>query len=88
MDLERAKEINGRLSWAYFVVEGLTDQPMPDLSDVSLADAMEATKLVRDAPHENLPDGGQRVECVLEERAIARILAAAIISPRSVEPQG
>lgn len=79
MDRARALDINGRLCWAYFVAEGLTPhKPMPDLSDVSLADAIEASAIIEADPVIDRSDGKQTISCHLAERAIERTLAAAI----------
>ena len=80
MDRARALDINGRLATAYFVAEGITpDNPMPDLSDVTLADAFAACKIVEADPViEVKADGTKVMTCVVAERAIARTLASAI----------
>jgi len=78
MDINRARDISGRLGWAYFVAEGLVRRPMPDLSDVTLVDAIEATRIIRDTPVEEDADGGKTYESVVSEDAIPRVLAAAI----------
>lgn len=79
MDRSRALDINGRLCTAYFVAEGFYPaERMPDLSDVSLAEAIEASAIV-DADPVIEKDGDQTtITCHLAERAVARTLAAAL----------
>jgi hypothetical protein len=79
MDRARALDINDRLCWAYFVIEGITpDKPMPDLSDVSLADAIKASAIIEADPVVYRGVGKKTISCHLDERAVARTLAAAI----------
>lgn len=79
MDRARALDINGRLCTAYFIAEGITpDQRMPDLSDVSLAEAIEACAIVEANPVIAEDAGKKTLTCHLAERAIARTLAASI----------
>lgn len=77
MNLETAREINGRLCNAYFTMHGLHDKPFPDLSNVTLADALQAGRIVRAAPP--VRDGaGRRYECHVDESAIPKVLATVI----------
>lgn len=78
MDITRARDINARLCTAYFVAEGIMDRPMPDLSDVSLAEALEASRSVAGDIGEVRPDGTTVFTCHVSERAIPCVLAAAI----------
>lgn len=46
MTPERAIDINDRLVMAYMVRERLNDNEVPDLSDVSLTEAVEASQIM------------------------------------------
>lgn len=74
----RAHDINARLCRAYFVLHGLSDTPMPDLSDVSLNDAREATWIVQDEQVMRNADGSMTIVAVLADRVIAATLAASL----------
>lgn len=78
MDRATALEINGRLCNAYFTLQGLHDKLLPDLSDVSLAQAIEATAIIEADPVIERDGNGKTITCHLAERAIAPTLAAAI----------
>lgn len=80
MDRARALDINDRLCQAYFAIHGLAEAGgMPDLSDVSLADALEASRMIAADPTiEIKPDGGKVITCHVAEHAVARTLAAAL----------
>ena len=52
----RALDINARLVAAYVVKERITDGPLPDLSDVSLTEAIEASRIVSEMTGEANPE--------------------------------
>lgn len=56
--LGRAMDVNRRLCVAYLVMCGIYDQPLPDMSDVSLAEANAATVLVKRLNKEIAEEGG------------------------------
>ncbi|CAH2606488.1 conserved protein of unknown function (plasmid) [Rhodovastum atsumiense] len=75
MTTDRAREINDALVTAWMVREQITCGPVPDLSGISLADAMEATEIVAALPGERQPDGSTILKCHIEEKALAGLLA-------------
>jgi hypothetical protein len=56
MTNERAMDINGRLVLAYMVRERLGDNALPDLSDVSLTEAIEASRIAAEMGPKPDPD--------------------------------
>lgn len=50
MTRERALDINSKLCAGYFFLNGLGDYTLPDISDVSLKDAIAATEIVSADP--------------------------------------
>ncbi|HVE20615.1 MAG TPA: hypothetical protein VNC39_01450 [Acidocella sp.] len=58
MTRKRALDINRRLCAGYFVINGLGCFTMPDLSDVSLQEAVEATKIIDADPVVGRDGGG------------------------------
>jgi hypothetical protein len=74
---ERARDINARLCNAYFIVEHIMEGIMPDLSDVSLNDAREASRIMAADPGEPNDRGGRTITCHVDDRALPRVLAAA-----------
>lgn len=56
MEVERALEINGRLVLAYMHQQNITDA-LPDLDDVTPAEALEAARIAIDAPGRKNPNG-------------------------------
>ena len=75
----RAYDINNRLVAAYMVREGLTDKPLPVLADVTLTDAIEASRIMAgDAGSVRQPDGGTEFVCVVAPSRVPGLLAWAI----------
>lgn len=79
MTPDRAFEINRMIVRAYMVREGLSDDAMPpDLSGVSLAEAIEASKIVAATPPMPLKGGGYTMPCHVEPTRIGPLYAWAI----------
>ena len=65
MTIDRAIEISRGLCEIYNVVHAVKPGPMPSLADVSLREALEATRLVAAEGGELLPNGSRRFTCYL-----------------------
>lgn len=78
MRLERALEINRLIVDAWMVREGLLDKLIPDLSGVSLADAIEASQIVAATPAAPREGGGYILTCYVEVTRIPQLYAWAI----------
>jgi hypothetical protein len=77
MDLKRALDINGRLVLAYMHQQNITDA-LPDLDDVTPAEAVEAARIAHSMPRRKNPDGSttlhmrfDRTETVMRSFAYA-----------------
>ena len=80
MDAARALDINSRLCTAYFVQEGIQDGLMPSLADVSLDEAIEASRMVDEAGGQLNPDGSTTIICHVAERAIRRVYVGVVLA--------
>lgn len=82
MNIERARDVNRRLTQAYFVYQGITDGPWPDVSDITAAEARacgEVVKAAEEAEHAALPPGAPRtMSLVIEAHRAPLYLAYAI----------
>jgi hypothetical protein len=82
MATARAVDINDRLVRAHMVRDGLSDRPMPDLSDVSLRDAIEASIIAASLPPARTPDGRGTIHtCHVEPTRVVHLLAWALRPP-------
>lgn len=77
MTPERAFDINALLVQAYMARDGL-GIGVPDLSGVSLDDAIRAAGIVAATPPSRSPDGGQTLTCHVEPARIPRLYVWAI----------
>ncbi len=74
----RAFEINSLMVGAWMVREGLSDKPLPDLSGVSLNEAIEASKIVSATPPVRNQDGSSTLTCHVELSRIPSLYAWAV----------
>ena len=74
----RAFEINKRVVEAWLVREGLSDKLVPDLSDVSLDECIQASEIVRCTPAQANGDGIAKIVCFVEPTRIPQLYAWAI----------
>lgn len=75
MNPDRAIEINERLVMAYMVREKLSDRPLPDLTDVSLTEAIEASKIIEGMEPREDPDhpGHKIYSCHVEPTRVHQL---------------
>ena len=78
MSLKRARDISGRLGEIYHVVHAVKPGPMPSLADVSLREALEATRLVAADRGEVLPNGARRFTCYLPLEKVSLYFACGV----------
>lgn len=75
----RAFEINGLLVAAWMIQNGVSDgKELPDLSGISLNDAIEATRIVAATPPKPNAQGGHTHTCHVAESRIPLLFAWAI----------
>ena len=80
MSPERAHEINGWMVSAFMIREGIMEAEIPDLREITLANAIEATQIVMAAGPTRHADGTQTVHCVVDIAKIPRLFAWAIVA--------
>lgn len=78
MALDRAFEINSMVVGAWMVRSGFSDDAVPDLSQVTLAEAIQASGIVAAAPPTPRPQGGVTLTCHVEPSRIPHLYAWAI----------
>lgn len=76
---DRAGDVNARLVRSWMIREGVADGPLPSLRDVSLDEAISASKEVAARAPERLPSGGVSIMCHVEPTRVPRLYAWAII---------
>lgn len=72
---DRAREINSMIVGAWMVREGLSEQPLPDLSSVTLSECIEASRFVAAAPGRRNPDGSTTMTCFVDPTRIPALYA-------------
>jgi hypothetical protein len=84
VDDDRALEINGKLVMAYMHQQGITDDDVPNLDDVTPAEAIEAARIAADLPGQKQPDGTTLVHMRFEQtESVVRSYAYAVFhTPR------
>jgi hypothetical protein len=80
MSMDRAADINRRLVNAYMIWAGITCGPVPDVRGISLADAREAARVVREAGPERLPNGASRHTLTVNDPDVDRLFAWIILN--------
>jgi hypothetical protein len=80
MSAQRALDINRRLCQAYFVQQGIQGGPMPSLADVSLEEAVLASRMVEEAGGLLNADGSQTYTCHVAQDAIAGVFARVVLA--------
>lgn len=80
MSRDRAFEINGLVVQAWLVREGLSDKDVPDLSSVSLVEAITASRIVAETPGERLENGSTRLTCHVDPTRIPQLYSWAIVT--------
>jgi hypothetical protein len=78
MTSERAFEINSHLVKAWMIRECAPDEQVPDLSSVSLTEAIEASRIVSETPPVPREDGGMTLTCYVESSRIPRLYVWAL----------
>jgi hypothetical protein len=74
----RAREINALVVAAWLVREGLSDDPLPDLSTVPLADCIAASNAVAGLPGTRNADGSTTILCRVVASRIPTLYAWAV----------
>jgi hypothetical protein len=80
MTHDRAFEINALIVGARMVRERLSNAPIPDLTGVSLADAIAASAIVEATPGQRQPDGSTRLTCHVDVSRVPRLYAWAVVA--------
>ena len=80
MTLERAHEINAWIVNAWMIREGVMEAEIPDLREITLANAVEAAQIVQTAGPTRHADGTQTLHCVVDLAKIPKVFAWAIVA--------
>lgn len=80
MSPERAAHINSLLVTAFMVRTGIMEAGVPKLWGITLADCMEASRVMQAAGAATNPDGSKTLTCVVEPSKIPHLYAWVIVA--------
>ena len=87
MDLDRARMINGKLVACYMANKGIVQgQRPPPLTGITLAEALEATRMVGTQPPQRDPDGQKRFELVVAPVELPKLYAWSVLTMQTLPP--